>query len=150
MRETSESLIHLDHVSSSVFYSLLEFSFHDEFKVPQEELDTHIQVCKRHITMTTDPAWTSHAHICKSGAVVLPFFSPSLTLEVSSYLLAQGFLSKCLSFLADELSPANCLSYLSLAQEICCVELKKTVLTYLGRNLLEMPQLIKYAMMYNV
>ncbi|XP_030280786.1 kelch-like protein 42 [Sparus aurata] len=105
MRETSESLIHLDHVSSSVFYSLLEFSFHDEFKVPQEELDTHIQV--------------------------------------SSYLLAQAFLSKCLSFLADELSPANCLSYLSLAQEICCVELKMTVLTYLGRNLLEMPQLIK-------
>ncbi|XP_073327857.1 kelch repeat and BTB domain-containing protein 13 [Pagrus major] len=105
MRETSESLIHLDHVSSSVFYSLLEFSFHDKFEVPQEELDTHIQV--------------------------------------SSYLLAQAFLSKCLSFLADELSPANCLSYLSLAQEICCVELKMTVLTYLGRNLLEMPHLIK-------
>lgn len=100
--------------------------------------------------MTVDPIWTSHAHICKSGAVVLSFFSPFLTLEVSSYLLAQAFLSKCLSFLADELSPANCLSYLSLAQEICCVELKMTVLTYLGRNLLEMPQLIKYAMMYNI
>lgn len=100
--------------------------------------------------MTVDPVWTSHAHICKSGAVVLSFFSPFLTLEVSSYLLAQAFLSKCLSFLADELSPANCLSFLSLAQEICCVELKMTVLTYLGRNLLEMPQLIKYATMYNV
>nr|XP_046249185.1 kelch-like protein 42 isoform X2 [Scatophagus argus] len=105
MREISESLIHLDHVSSSIFYNLLEFSFHDSFKVPQEELDMHIQV--------------------------------------SSYLLAEAFLSKCLSVLADELNPGNCLSYLSLAQDICCVELKMTVFTYLSENLLEMPQLIK-------
>ncbi|XP_037622986.1 kelch repeat and BTB domain-containing protein 11 [Sebastes umbrosus] len=105
MRETSESLVHLDHVSSSVFHNLLEFSFHNKFKVPQEELCTHIQV--------------------------------------SSYLLAEAFLSKCLSVLADELNPGNCLSYLSLAQEICCVELKTTVFTYLSRNLLELPHLIK-------
>ncbi|XP_044048841.1 uncharacterized protein LOC122874694 isoform X5 [Siniperca chuatsi] len=105
MRETSESLIHLDHVSSSVFYNLLEFAFYNKFKVPQEELGTHIQV--------------------------------------SSYLLAEAFLSKCLSVLADELSPGNSLSYLSLAQEICCVELKMTVFTYLSRNLLELPDLIK-------
>ncbi|TMS05634.1 Choline kinase alpha [Larimichthys crocea] len=88
MRETSESLIHLDHVSSSIFYNLLEFSFHNRFEFPREELDTHIQV--------------------------------------SSYLLAEAFLSKCLSVLADELSPNNCLSYLSLAQDICCAELKMT------------------------
>lgn len=105
MRETSESLICLDHVSSSVFYNLLQFSFHNKFKVPQEELDAHIQV--------------------------------------SSYLLAEPFLSKCLSVLADKLSPGNCWSYLSLAQEISCVELRMTVFTYLSRNLLEMPHLIK-------
>ncbi|XP_068578748.1 kelch-like protein 42 [Cebidichthys violaceus] len=105
MRETSESLIHLEHVSSSAFHNLLEFSFLDQFKVPQEELGTHIQV--------------------------------------SSYLLAEAFLSRCLSVLADKLSPGNCLSYLSLAQEICCVELKTTVFTYLSRNLLELPHLIK-------
>lgn len=70
---------------------------------------------------------------------------PLLILEVSSYLLAEAFLSKCLSVLADELSPNNCLSYLSLAQDICCAELKMTVFTYLSRNLLEMPHLIKYA-----
>ncbi|XP_074489372.1 kelch repeat and BTB domain-containing protein 11 [Sebastes fasciatus] len=105
MRETSESLVHLDHVSSSVFHNLLEFSFHNKFKVPQEELGTYIQV--------------------------------------SSYLLAEAFLSKCLLVLADELNPGNCLSYLSLAQEICCVELKTTVFTYLSRNLLELPHLIK-------
>ncbi|XP_054475495.1 kelch-like protein 6 [Anoplopoma fimbria] len=105
MRETSESLIHLEHVSSSAFHNLLEFSFLNQFKVPQEELGTHIQV--------------------------------------SSYLLAEAFLSRCLSVLADKLSPGNCLSYLSLAQEICCVELKTTVFTYLSRNLLELPHLIK-------
>ncbi|XP_051238844.1 kelch-like protein 42 isoform X1 [Dicentrarchus labrax] len=105
MRETSESLIQLDHVSSSILYNLLEFSFNNKFKVPREELDTHIQV--------------------------------------SSYLLAEAFLSKCLAVLEDELSPGNCLSYLSLAQDICCVELKVTVFTYLSRNLLEMPHLIK-------
>ncbi|XP_071393637.1 kelch-like protein 42 [Centroberyx affinis] len=105
MRETSESLIHLDHVSSSIFHNLLEFSFHHQFKVPQQELGTHIQV--------------------------------------SSYLLAEAFLSKCLSALADELSPDNCLSYLSLAQDICCAELKATVFTYLSRNLLELPHLTR-------
>lgn len=105
MRETSESLIRLDHVSSSVFHGLLEFSFHNNFKVPRDELDTYIQV--------------------------------------SSYLLAEDFLSECLSVLAGELTPSNCLSYLSLAQEICSVELRKTVLTYLSSNLLEMPVLIK-------
>ncbi|KAF3854706.1 hypothetical protein F7725_022761 [Dissostichus mawsoni] len=103
MRETSESFILLDHVSSSVFHNLLEFSFHNKFKVPQEDLGYHIQV--------------------------------------SSYLLAEAFLSKCLSVL--ELSPGNCRSYLSLAQDICCVELKRTVFTYLSRNLLELPHLIK-------
>ncbi|XP_041795766.1 actin-binding protein IPP [Chelmon rostratus] len=105
MRETSESLIHLDHVPSTIFYNLLEFSFYNTFKVPWEELDTHIQV--------------------------------------SSYLLTEAFLVKCLSVLADKLSPGNCLSYLRLAQEICCVELRMTVFTYLSRNLLEMSHLIK-------
>ncbi|CAK6968989.1 kelch-like protein diablo [Scomber scombrus] len=106
MRETSESLIYLDHVSSSIFYNLLEFSFYNRFKVPQEELGSHI--------------------------------------KVSSYLLAEAFLSKCLSILADELRPDNCLSYLSLAQKICCTELKMTVFTYLSRNLLELPHIIRY------
>lgn len=45
MRETAESLIRLDHVSSSIFYSFLEFSFHHRFAVPQaEELGSYIQV----------------------------------------------------------------------------------------------------------
>ncbi|KAM4572976.1 kelch repeat and BTB domain-containing protein 13 isoform 2-T2 [Odontesthes bonariensis] len=105
MRETSESLIHLDHIPASIFRNLLEFSFNRNFKVPREELGKHIQV--------------------------------------SSYLLAEAFLSRCLSVLADELSPSNCLSYLSLAQEIFCVELKMTVLTYLSRNLLELPHIIR-------
>ncbi|XP_029910098.1 kelch-like protein 38 [Myripristis murdjan] len=105
MRETSESLIQLDHVSSSIFYNLLQFSFHNIFNVPKEELGTHIQV--------------------------------------SSYLLAEAFLSKCLSVLADELSPDNCLSYLRLAHEICCAELRMTVFTFLSRNLLELPHLTR-------
>nr|XP_020468801.1 kelch domain-containing protein 7A-like [Monopterus albus] len=105
MRETSESLIHLDHVSSSIFYNILEFCFHNKFNVPQEELGTHIQV--------------------------------------SSYLLAEAFLSKCLSVLADYLRPENCLFFLSLAQEICCAELKMTVFTYLSRNMMELSRLIR-------
>ncbi|CAN9499217.1 unnamed protein product [Ophioblennius macclurei] len=105
MRETSESLIRLDHVSSSIFYNFLEFSFHDHFKIPLEQLGAHIQV--------------------------------------GSYLLAEDFLLKCLSVLANKLSPSNCLSYLSLAQEICCAEMKMTVLTYLSRNLLELPHVIR-------
>ncbi|XP_029992984.1 kelch-like protein 42 [Sphaeramia orbicularis] len=105
MRETSESVIHLEHVPSSIFYNFLEFSFHNKFKVAPEELGTHIQV--------------------------------------SSYLLAEAFLSKCLSVLANELNPENCLSYLSLVQEICCPELKLTVLTYLSRNLLELPHIVR-------
>ncbi|KAM4618280.1 kelch repeat and BTB domain-containing protein 11 [Polymixia lowei] len=105
MRETSESLIQLDHVPSSIFYNLLEFSFHNRFKVPQEDLGAHIQV--------------------------------------GSYLLAEAFLSKCLSALGDELSPDNCLSYLSLAQKICCTELRTTVFTYLSRNLLEFSHLTR-------
>lgn len=140
MRETSESLIHIDHVSSSVFYNLLEFSFRKKFKVPREELDTHIQVCRLHISVCSGKC--SAVIHPKTNHLLLPLF---LTLEVSSYLLAEAFLSKCLSVLADELSPGNCLSYLSLAQEICCVELKMTVFTYLSRNLLELPHLIKYA-----
>lgn len=71
-------------------------------------------------------------------------------LEVSSYLLAEAFLSECLSVLAGELSPSNCQSYLSLAQEICCPELKTTVFTYISRNLMEMPQLVKYATLFCV
>ncbi|XP_069018834.1 kelch-like protein 42 [Embiotoca jacksoni] len=105
MRETSESLIHLDHVSSFTFHNFLEFSFNNKFEVPQEELATHIQV--------------------------------------SSYLLAEAFLSKCLSVLADELSPSNCLSFLSVAQEIFCVELRMTVFTYLSKNMLELPHIIR-------
>lgn len=104
MRETSESLIQLDHVPSSIFYHFLEYSFHHRFIVPATELDAHIQV--------------------------------------SSYLLAEAFLSKCLSVLEDELNPDNCWSYLSLAQEICCEQLKRTVFTYMSRNLLEMPHLL--------
>lgn len=50
MRETSESLVHLEHVSSSVFRNLLEFSFLGQFNVPQEELGTHIQVYARYWT----------------------------------------------------------------------------------------------------
>ncbi|XP_061752194.1 kelch-like protein 42 isoform X2 [Nerophis ophidion] len=64
-------------------------------------------------------------------------------IQASSYLLAETFLSKCLSVLADVLKPENCLSYLSLAQEICCVELRSTVFTYLSRNLLELPHVIR-------
>ncbi|CAJ1056898.1 kelch-like protein 42 isoform X1 [Xyrichtys novacula] len=105
MRETSQNLIHLDHVSSSVFHNLLEFTFYNNFEVLEEELGAHIQV--------------------------------------SSYLLAEAFLSKCLSVLTDLLSPANCLSYLSLAQELCCVELKITVFTFLSQSLLELPHLIR-------
>lgn len=51
MRETSESLIHLEHVSSSVFHNLLDFTFYNKFEVPQEELGIHIQVCSACISM---------------------------------------------------------------------------------------------------
>lgn len=46
MREASENFIQLDHVSSSVFYNLLEFTFCNRFEVPMEELAAHIQVQK--------------------------------------------------------------------------------------------------------
>ncbi|XP_057693343.1 kelch-like protein 42 [Corythoichthys intestinalis] len=106
MREADENVVHLNHVSSSVFYHLMEFYFHDIFEtLPEEELSQHI--------------------------------------EVSSYLLADAFLSQCLSLLSCELRPERCLSYLNLAREICCVELRSTVLAYLSKNLLELPQIIR-------
>lgn len=129
MRETLESLIQLDHVPTSIFYHFLEYSFHNRFIVPVAELDAHIQVwglCES----------LSGAH-CLSHCLFAP-----LTLEVSSYLLAEAFLSKCLSVLEDELNPDNCWSYLSLAQEICCEQLKRTVFTYMSNNLLEIPHLV--------
>ena len=69
---------------------------------------------------------------------------PFVTLEVSNYLLTEAFLSKCLSVLEDELRPDNCLSYLNLAQEICCEELKLTVFTYFSRNMMELSLLTRY------
>lgn len=68
-----------------------------------------------------------------------------LTLELSSYLLAEDFLYQCLSVLEGELSPDSCCSYLRLAQEICCEQLKRTVFTFMSRNLLENPHLVTYA-----
>ncbi|XP_062318288.1 kelch-like protein 6 isoform X1 [Osmerus eperlanus] len=105
MRETSESLIHLDYIPSSVLHSLLEFTFWNSFNVPKEELGIHIQV--------------------------------------GSYLLAEDFLSRCLSALDSVLTPDTCLFYLGLAQDICCTELRTTVFTYLSRNLLELPHLTR-------
>ncbi|XP_077371926.1 kelch repeat and BTB domain-containing protein 11 isoform X2 [Festucalex cinctus] len=67
----------------------------------------------------------------------------SLHIQVSSYLLAEAFLSRCLSVLTENLRPDRCLYYLSLAQEICCVELRSTVFAYLSRNLLELPHVIR-------
>lgn len=71
MRETTESLIVLDHIPSSVFHSLLEFCFRNDFSVPQEELGEHIQVGGRliphisylfstHMEMNLSQAGTSH------------------------------------------------------------------------------------------
>lgn len=96
---------------------------------------------------------TSRYEDCVWACLVLPvshcLFAP-LILEVSSYLLAEAFLSKCLSVLEDELNPDNCWSYLSLAQEICCEQLKRTVFTYMSRNLLEMPHLLMYASLWYI
>lgn len=75
---------------------------------------------------------------------ILPFF---LFLKVSSYLLAEDFLSRCLSVLAEELRPENCLKYLNLAQEICCADLKMTVFTYLSRNMMELSHFIRYTIL---
>ncbi|KAK0151952.1 Kelch domain-containing protein 7A [Merluccius polli] len=105
MRESSEGLIRLSHVPSSVFYNLLEFSFHQQFRVSGDELGDNIQV--------------------------------------ASYLLAEPFLSECLSVLTDVLTPDNCLSYLGLAGDIFCAKLRMTVFTYLSRNLLEQSHLTK-------
>ncbi|XP_064175513.1 kelch repeat and BTB domain-containing protein 11 [Anguilla rostrata] len=44
MRETAESLVHLEHVPSHVFHNLLEFTFLGRFSVPEEELGLHIQM----------------------------------------------------------------------------------------------------------
>ncbi|XP_030646320.1 kelch-like protein 42 [Chanos chanos] len=44
MRETTDLTIHLDHVHSGVFHSLLEFCFHHRFNVPASQLDTHLRV----------------------------------------------------------------------------------------------------------
>ncbi|XP_072292054.1 kelch repeat and BTB domain-containing protein 13 [Eucyclogobius newberryi] len=103
MRETTEKVVCLEHVPSSIFHNLLEFSFYRKFAVPPEELAAHIQVC--------------------------------------SYLVAEAFLSKCLSEL--ELKPHNCASYLSLERELCCPELRRAVFTYLRNNMLELPHLVR-------
>ncbi|KAK7891454.1 hypothetical protein WMY93_023417 [Mugilogobius chulae] len=105
MRETADHVIYLEHVPSSVFHNLLEFSFHRKFAVPPEELASHIQVC--------------------------------------SYLVAEAFLSKCLSELAAELSPQNCMSYLSLVRELCCPELRQAVFVYLRNNMLELTHIVR-------
>ncbi|XP_051512132.1 kelch-like protein 42 [Myxocyprinus asiaticus] len=44
MRETSEKLVHLEHVPSSVFHNLLEFCFLQRFCVPENLLGEHIRV----------------------------------------------------------------------------------------------------------
>ncbi|KAL0968362.1 hypothetical protein UPYG_G00265860 [Umbra pygmaea] len=105
MRETSESLILLNHIPSSVFHSFLEFCFRNDFKVPQEEIGEHIQM--------------------------------------GTYLLAEAFVSQCLLALSGFLTPDTCLSYLSLARDICCAELETTVLSYLSRQLLELHQITR-------
>ncbi|XP_019712500.1 kelch-like protein 42 [Hippocampus comes] len=64
-------------------------------------------------------------------------------IQVSNYLLAESFLLRCLSMLTEELRPERCLSYLKLAREICCLELRSTVFDYLSRNLLELPQVVR-------
>ncbi|CAL8296494.1 unnamed protein product [Boreogadus saida] len=106
MRELSEGLIRLGHVPSSIFHHLLEFSFHQRFTVPKEELAD--------------------------------------TIQVASYLLAEAFLSECLSVLAEVLTPENCLPYLGLAEDLGCAKLRTTVFTYLSRNLLEQSHLTRY------
>ena len=63
--------------------------------------------------------------------------------KVASYLLAEDFLSRCLSALDSVLTPDTCLFYLGLAQDICCTELRTTVFTYLSRSLLELPHLTR-------
>lgn len=67
-----------------------------------------------------------------------------LFVEVGNYLLAESFLSQCLSMLTEELKPERCLFYLKLAREICCLELRRTVFDYLSRNLLELSQVVRY------
>lgn len=66
-----------------------------------------------------------------------------MTLKVGSYLLADAFLSRCLSALTRVLTPDTCLSYLGLARNICCAELQETVFSYLSRHLLELPHLTR-------
>ncbi|KAJ8388620.1 hypothetical protein AAFF_G00131850 [Aldrovandia affinis] len=44
MRETTDSLVLLEHIPSPAFHSLLEFTFLRRFTVPEGELGTHIQV----------------------------------------------------------------------------------------------------------
>ncbi|CAL8376104.1 unnamed protein product [Arctogadus glacialis] len=105
MRELSEGLIRLGHVPSSIFHNLLQFSFHQRFTVPKEELAD--------------------------------------TIQVANYLLAEAFLSECLSVLAEGLTPENCLPYLGLAEDISCAKLRTTVFTYLSRNLLEQSHLTR-------
>ncbi|KAK1169116.1 hypothetical protein AOXY_G10056, partial [Acipenser oxyrinchus oxyrinchus] len=43
MKETTENLIHLDHIPSRAFHNLLEFTFWQHWEVPEEELREHIQ-----------------------------------------------------------------------------------------------------------
>lgn len=67
MRETSESLIQLDHVPSSIFYHFLEYSFHHRFIVPVTELDAHIQVWGLCVSLS--------GARCQSLTVCLPLWS---------------------------------------------------------------------------
>lgn len=62
-------------------------------------------------------------------------------LRVSTYLLLPDFTSRLLMALSEALTEHNCLAYLRLADELCSAELQETVLTYLSRNLLELPHL---------
>lgn len=65
MRETSERLVHLEHVPSQVFHSLLQFCFLQRFCVPEDLLVEHLRVS----TYLLASRFTNHLLIALSQAL---------------------------------------------------------------------------------
>ncbi|CAL1592150.1 unnamed protein product [Knipowitschia caucasica] len=78
-----------------------------------------------------------------NGKFAVPAAELTSHIQVSSYLLAEAFLSRCLSELAAALSPHSCASFLILERDIGCPELRRTLFRYLSHNLLELPHIVR-------
>lgn len=96
-----------------------------------------------HLEYVPSPVFHNLLEFCFRQRFCVPEDLLGEHLRVSTYLLASGFTDRLLMALSQALTECTCLGYLQLAEELCCVELQETVLTYLSKYLLELPHLSK-------